>query len=305
VVYPYIEGYTMDEKLIKDILVDVKDWEDITVRDIINAIRYLKRFGYLVKSGNASLSDFKDAVAKFQDFFGITVDGKVGPKTLTALSLPRCGCPEFLAEEANEKLIRWGRTDLTYFIASRDGDLSVDVWDAVIAQAFAQISAVCGLTFTKVTSQNKANFVLGVGRGSRDNFDGSSGTLAWYELPSSTAYQGQLFGKFDADELWTVNGRGIKLLNVATHEILHGCGLTHSSVKTALMAPFYSPDIAKPQQNDDIARLQARYGKPQNQPEPPVTPPVPPSNPDPAPRNKIIIEVEGEINIPGYILYKR
>jgi hypothetical protein len=296
----------MNEKLFKEILDDLKEWDDITVRDIINAIQYLKKFGYLVKSGTLSLSDIKDAVAKFQAIYGILQDGKAGPKTLGAIAQPRCGCPEFFAEEATDRLNKWGSNKLTYYIHGRDSDLSSGVWDATIAGAFGQITDVCNLQFTKVDSISKANFVLGVGRGSRDNFDGPSGTLAWHELPSSFSYKGQLWGKFDLDETWTINGRGIKLLNVATHEIIHGCGLTHSSVKTALMAPFYSSDLAKPQHNDDITRLQARYGKPLVDIPEPTPVPVPTPTPVPVPGgNKIIIEVVGEINIPGYILYKR
>lgn len=296
----------MNEKLFKEILADLKEWEDISIRDIINTIRYLKKFGYLVKSGTLTLADIKDAVAKFQEVYGLLSDGKAGPKTLGAIAWPRCGCPEFFAEEASDRLNKWGDHDLTYFIQGRDSDLSSGVWDNTIAQAFGQISAVCPLKFTPVTSINKANFVVAVGRGSKDNFDGPSGTLAWHELPSSFSFKGQLWGKYDLDETWTVNGRGIKLLNVATHELVHGCGLTHSNVKTALMAPFYSPDISKPQYNDDIARLQARYGKVDTTPTPvPEPEPEPTPTPTPGPKKKIIIEVEGEINIPGYILYKR
>lgn len=299
----------MDEKILKAILAKLNQrWPEIKADDIQVVFKYLKKFRYLTKAGNLTEDDIQEAVARFQGFFGLEADGVVGPKTVGAAGWPRCGVPEHFAEAASERLNRWGSHKLNYFIQSRDSDLSKDVWDGTIRSAFDNISNVCDLTFTQVDSLAKAQFVLGVGRGSRYDFDGPSGTLAWYELPGSTSHSSQLHGMFDADETWTVGGRGIKLLNVATHELLHGCGLTHSSVKTALMAPFYDPNVYLPQQNDDILRLQARYGKPVNTVPTPIPVPVPTPTPTPVPGGNLNIEIQGTItgiNIPGYVVYKR
>ena len=50
------------------------------------------------------------------------------------------------------------------------------------------------------------------------------------------------------------------MLNVACHEFGHLLGLTHSKKPGALMAPYYNPFIATPQQDDDIVRVQKLYG---------------------------------------------
>lgn len=45
---------------------------------------------------------------------------------------------------------------------------------------------------------------------------------------------------FDATEAWSINSyRGTNLFQVAAHEFGHSLGLSHSDVRSALMAPFY------------------------------------------------------------------
>lgn len=76
----------------------------------------------------------------------------------------------------------------------------------------------------------------------------------------------QVFGgdaHFDAAEQWTINTyRGTNLFQVAAHEFGHSLGLSHSDVRSALMAPFYrgyEPSFTL--DVDDIQGIQALYGK--------------------------------------------
>jgi matrix metalloproteinase-14 (membrane-inserted) len=285
----------------------VEDSDDISI-DLGKAKKvydYLLKYGYIKVVGSditVNINQFKEAIAQIQRGFGITVDGTLNLKTLAAMEWPRCGVKEHLVEEASERLIKWGSNKLTYAFSGKDTDLTPAQWDACARQSFDSISAVCGLQFTQVFSVNQANLVIGLGRGASSDFDGPSGTLAWFQLPPSLNYSGQLSGKLDADENWVygTNSRGILALNVLTHELLHGLGLVHSNVSSALMAPFYSPNISKPQLNDDIPRLQARYGPPLVVP---VPTPTPTPTPAPTPTGLSVITFEGRpesITIPGY-----
>lgn len=205
-------------------------------------------------------------------------------------------------EMEQQQLSKWGKMDLTYCIAQRVNGISAKDFDDVIKLAFDQISSVCGLLFQRVNNEKQADIVIGVGQGKRSGFDGASGTLAWAYLPGNGTTQ-QLLLKFDLDELWVTdrNSRGVRLLNVACHEIGHNCGLTHSVKPRALMAPTYAPDVWAPQQDDDVPRLQARYGQSRVTPTTPTPPPAPPTTGD----EIVTIRVpKSQLTIEGFSLTK-
>lgn len=89
--------------------------------------------------------------------------------------------------------------------------------------------------------------------GDGDPFDGPGGTLAHAYFP---IYGGD--AHFDDSEHWTINSfRGTNLFQVAAHEFGHSLGLSHSDVKSALMAPFYrgyNPSFTL--DSDDISGIQ-------------------------------------------------
>lgn len=94
--------------------------------------------------------------------------------------------------------------------------------------------------------------------GDGDAFDGVGGTLAHAFFP--------VFGgdaHFDDAEVWTIGStRGTNLFQVAAHEFGHSLGLSHSDVRSALMAPFYRGfDPTFKLDSDDVLAIQALYGK--------------------------------------------
>jgi len=266
-------------------------------------LSYLVHFGYADPQGG-SLSDLLNSIKRFKDIFSINEEG-IGPKTLKAIEWPRCGCKDYLIEQAVNPN-KWGMKDISYYIQARDSDISPAEWDAAIQRAFNSWSKVTPLRFFKVDKRSEGNFILDVGSTRADDFDGPSGVLAWCQLVPAVNYRGQILCKFDLGETWVINNpnRGILIENVGCHEFGHGLGLTHSSRKTALMAPYYSAGVPNPQEVDDIPRIQSVYGKPTSTPIPTPTP-VP--TPTPTPSQDLVISIGGQItsvNIPGYRITK-
>ncbi len=203
---------------------------------------------------------------------------------------PRCGCIDVqnLGESS------WGVKEVTWGVASFVSGLSQEVQIALLTQAFGSWAKVCGLTFRRVTDLSQANIVIGTGRGSRSNFDGPNGTLAWAYLPRGKGFRGQVEMRFDLDETWIDNPRlrGIYFLAVAAHEIGHTLGLSHISIAAQLMNAFYAADIWAPQ-SEDIRQIVSLYGPSVAQP----TTPTNPTNPAPsgAPQAVRILGADGKV----------
>ena len=88
-------------------------------------------------------------------------------------------------------------------------------------------------------------------------FDGHGGVLAHaYFPPDGRAH-------FDESESFTdKTPRGTNLFWVAAHEFGHALGLSHSSVRGALMYPYYTGYKANFNlPHDDIRRITTIYGK--------------------------------------------
>ena len=243
---------------------------------------------------------------KFQKQFGLKQTGKIDEATLRAMRWPRCGCPDYKMMKASSgpQAYKWKPLKLTYYIERYVNGLPKSDQDDLLDLAYQQWEDHCGLEITRVSKANQANMVISTGSGRRDNFDGPNGTLAWAYLPPNNSYAGQLLMRFDLAETWISNSRdrGILFLNVACHEFGHFLGLDHSSKKQALMAPYYSPGITKPQANDDVARIQRLYGVNKNpEPNPEPNPkPNPEPNPKPGKSTLIIKNVSlSQIEIDG------
>lgn len=85
--------------------------------------------------------------------------------------------------------------------------------------------------------------------------------LFFYYL-SKVGKSGDIY--FDDDEVWTIgSATGKSLLWVATHEIGHAIGLSHSNIKEAVMFPYYKYTGGKDFKlhADDKLGAQTAYGK--------------------------------------------
>lgn len=248
-----------------------------TLRGLLLAAERLYHLGYLTLD---AASDPAGAVSLFQERYGLLADGLLDARTLSVLNLPRCGCPDIvrpIPEHAEYAALRqrvefmranvWRKRALRYYIASYVPGVEPQRQRAIIAEAWRSWTRHCQIEVEATNDPRGADITISTGRGSRSQFDGAGGTLAWAYLPPGD--NSPLLMRFDLDEAWEI---AIKLLNVAAHEFGHLLGLDHSQRRSALMAPTYNEMIAVPQSIDDIPRIVELYGVRAAAPQP--TPPT-------------------------------
>ncbi|XP_054013663.1 matrix metalloproteinase-14 isoform X4 [Hylaeus anthracinus] len=235
------------------------------------AMNYLSQFGYLqpinpTSGGIISQDTLSKAIAEFQSFAGLNITGDFDEETSKLMALPRCGVKDKVGPGFGRSKryalqgSRWRVKKLTYKISKYPRNLPQHKVDTELNKAFKVWSEYTDLTFIQKKSGQvhiEIRFEKGE-HGDGDPFDGPGGTLAHAYFP---VYGGD--AHFDDAEQWTIDSyRGTNLFQVAAHEFGHSLGLSHSDVKTALMAPFYrgyEPYFRL--DDDDIQGIQALYGK--------------------------------------------
>lgn len=183
-----------------------------------------------------------------------------------------CGVDDLAgAVEAGASVCRWGKKDITWTIVGQIPGFTFEQFKTACTEAWAYWSAVCDIRPKYVEEPVDANVLMGTGK-----IDGSSGTLAWSEMPCGNVRQ--LTQKYDKDERWVISANptnGTDIVRVAAHEIGHVIGIPHISDGN-LLAPYYSSKVRKPQAGD-IREAVARYGQPAA--PTPVPDPVPTPSP--------------------------
>ncbi|KAG5312241.1 MMP14 protein, partial [Acromyrmex insinuator] len=263
---------------------------DFVVSDT-TAANYLAQYGYLPPinpENGAFLSEAKltAAIEEFQAFAGLNITGELNEETAKLMATPRCGVKDKVGPAADGRSkryalqgSRWRTKNLTYKISKYPTGLNKQEVEKEIANAFSVWTGETDLTFTRKTGHENVHIEIRfeVGEhGDGDPFDGPGGTLAHAYFP---VYGGD--AHFDDSERWTIRSyRGTNLFQVAAHEFGHSLGLSHSDVKSALMAPFYrgyDPHFTLDQ--DDVSAIQALYGTKTKSPR--GSRPPPPAEEDP------------------------
>ncbi|XP_043919205.1 matrix metalloproteinase-28 [Protopterus annectens] len=249
---------------------------------------FLQKYGYIKQGVHAKSHDalLKEAVKEFQWVTHIPMSGVLDDSTIHQMSLPRCGVKDTKTHSAWAKRVnaiflgkgfgsrrrkrfspqgeKWYKRHLSYRIVNWPRFLSPSHVRLAFKTAFELWSNVSSLVFWEKT-EGPADIRLAFFQGNHNDgtnnaFDGPGGALAHAFFPR----RGE--AHFDNDERWSLNrSKGRNLFIVAAHEIGHTLGLEHSSVRNALMSPYYKKLGRDFVLNlDDILAIQNLYGNPPN-----------------------------------------
>lgn len=235
-----------------------KKFEDVIPRS--ETLKYLFHLGYF--DGKAwkdvrttSASALIKVVKTYQKFNGLEATGHVDELTAHRLSRRRCGLPDFGIKAASGRDCKWPMTDITYYHEISLPGLSDEQVRLAYDTAFNQWAEICAIEPKRVERKEIANIYARSGRGKKYNLDSRGGTLAWSELPCDVAKNVQLDQMYDEAEDWSFS----MAVAVMCHELGHALGLGHLNFG-ALMAPYYDPNVTKPQ-SEDIEEICRLYGK--------------------------------------------
>jgi hypothetical protein len=258
------------------------------------ALCFLKRYGYLpgipwedIDKLARSDQIVEDASYQLQELYGDDIigsaDGHIGPKTMHAMSLPRCGHPDKL-DDPEISCITQSRRDMagsgswpaschesgiTLSLDKRNSplpDATLERLDSEMRKEYAQV----GCLIVRDDGNSRANI--------RQSFRRGSGWIGLAEFNNRTCGDSVFCYR---DSRW--DGGHVRNLNLNLHEVGHNCNLQHT--RGGIMAPTInsSPNhwvtfdsAGKPDYQDVSYRTLAKFfgGFPIG--EPPTPPPPEP-----------------------------
>jgi hypothetical protein len=169
-----------------------------------------------------------------------------------------------------------GAVVLTYWFDNVTGKLSESVVRAAVNKAFQEWAQYANVTIAEgqQAGASRAIDILFATGAHGDAYPFTSASIlahTFYPVPDNPEpLAGDIH--FNDVEAWDA-ASGIDLYSVALHEAGHALGLAHSSDPNAVMYAYYH--VASGLTADDIAGIQALYGKPAAAQPPTPAPPVP------------------------------
>lgn len=233
---------------------ELRQGEDHDDIDIVR--QFLHKYGYLRGAdpkGRTFDPITSEAVAKYQEFFGLPVSGNLDSKTIETMKAPRCGVPDippraFLDRRSPfESTYQSFRRFLTYGWEASTGDLSVVDQRAAVRRALATWENAISIDYAEVDISTNPTLRFGWFEGDHgDNapFDGRRGTLAhaYFPPPAGGAFAGRCH--FDDAEDWVVananGGNSFDVEAVTLHEIGHLLGFGHTQDPSSVMFANYN-----------------------------------------------------------------
>jgi hypothetical protein len=244
--------------------------------EVVEAQRYLERYGYLSDEERAASEDGRlaaptsVALRRFQRFARLRVTGTLTMETLKLMRQPRCPVADLEPEDLGGPGIEdsdpfvfsgdtWDVRNLRWFLQTGTPDIADEA--AAIQRAFDSWAAQVPLTFTRVITATDADFVVSWETGDHGDgspFDGSGS--GGFNIFAHAFYPEDGRIHFDEAETWghTHGGGTVDLESVALHEIGHAIGLRHSGLSDAVM--YFAINSQRRQLHEaDIRGIKSRY----------------------------------------------
>ncbi|KAE8076057.1 hypothetical protein FH972_014730 [Carpinus fangiana] len=228
------------------------------------------------------LQGCQKAVKTYQLNYHLNATGTLDDKTVSTMMMPRCEVPDIINgsnwmhlgkkwhQEGHgsfhtvshysffQKRHKWppSKYHLTYgFVEST----STKARNAVV-QALRTWSSRTHFTFgPEPWSGSNPDILVGFYRwdhGDGNSFDGAGGILAHAFAPQDGRFH------YDSDDRWSVGAvkGAFDMQTIALHEIGHNLGLEHSSIREAVMYPYFPPGTTKLRLHpDDIKGTRVLY----------------------------------------------
>lgn len=232
---------------------------------------YLLRFGYLPVGeyeDRALDATVSEGLAKFQQFFSISISGRFDEATRDVMTMSRCGMADLTAGAAFATACRWARTSLTFVLDTGTADTAgQSEWSAIRA-AFNTWQTLGIFTFQEVKLNQAPDIFVDFRPADDPDLSMVGGILAHADFPPGCSVVTTDLPKpihfDDSEHTWSIGSASgsFDVESVALHEIGHIVGLAHSSTPGAVMQPTISPNSTlRALTQDDIDGFNSLYAK--------------------------------------------